>query len=102
MPERILPPDITIGKCNSLVLQGYHAWTTGFKKRPTYPYQKEVFGVIHKLFQGETNALQQLPDMVHSNIFQSWKADDEATTDWVRRYKKAHSTAKVVARQRKK
>ena len=102
VPERILPPDIPIGKCNSLVLQGYHAWTTGFKQRPKFPYQSEVFGIIQKLFQGESKALQGLPDLVHSNIFQSWNADDDASTDWVRRYKKAHSTAKVVARQRMK
>lgn len=55
IPEAIFPPEVKNGKVNSLQLQGYHAWTTGFKRRPRFPHQDLVFDILQNLFHTENN-----------------------------------------------
>ena len=102
VPERILPPDIKLGKCNSLVLQGYHAWTTGFKRRPRFPFQTEVFQILQGHWQSERKALQGLPEVMHTTQFQLWQSEADSSMDWAKRYEQSLSKAKIVAKQRKR
>ena len=90
------------GKVNSLQLQGYHAWTTGFKRRPQYPYQNKVFDILQSLFKAEKKKpLQTLPDLDFGHPFTLQQAEIDASTLWEKRYKLSLSKAKIVAKQRK-
>lgn len=101
IPETIYPPELQNGKVSSLQMQGYHAWTTGFKRRPRYPHQDKVFSILQKLFADEKKPLQSLPDLEFCQQFSLQQADSEATTIWATRYKQSLSKAKIVAKQRK-
>lgn len=101
VPEHVFPSDIRNGKVNSLQQQGYHAWTTGFKRRPQYPYQNEVFDILQSIFKAEKKPLQTLPDLDFRHPFILQQAEIDASTLWEKRYKLSLSKAKIVAKQRK-
>ena len=101
IPQLLVPDGVKVGKVNSLLLQGYHAWTTGFRRRPGFPFQKEVYVILQNLFKAETKPLQTLPDICFPNVYQLHRVDQEATVIWEKRYKQALSKAKIVAKLRK-
>jgi len=45
--QAVLPQHCRFGKCKSLYLQGYHAWTTGLSCRPAFSQQTCVFNFVH-------------------------------------------------------
>ena len=101
VPQQLRPKEVTIGKVKSLSAQGYHAWTTGFRRRPKFPFQKEVFDILQEYFKSDSKTLHGLPDLCFLTEYQSWQQDDQSNSNWKKRYMTACSKAKIVAKLRK-
>ena len=50
--KRLIPHHVTMGKVPSLYWQGYTTWTTGFKCRPQFDNQRDVYMILQKAFLG--------------------------------------------------
>lgn len=101
VPQQLRPKEVTIGKVKSLSAQGYHAWTTGFRRRPKFPFQKEVFDILQEYFKSDSKTLHGLPGLCFLTEYQSWQQDDQSNSNWKKRYMTACSKAKIVAKLRK-
>lgn len=101
VPQQLRPKEVTIGKVKSLSAQGYHAWTTGFRRRPKFPFQQEVFDILQEYFKSDSKTLNGLPDLCFLTEYQSWQQDDQSNSNWKKRYMTACSKAKIVAKLRK-
>ena len=97
-----LVPKIQKGKVKSLNMQGCPFWTTGLKKRPSYPRQQEVFEVLQRFWPQMTGWLTGLPDIVFP---EGWYTIDEdnniGAICWDDRLRLANNRMKEVGRIRR-
>lgn len=97
-----LVPKIQKGKVKSLNMQGCPFWTTGLKKRPSYPRQQEVFEVLQRFWPQMTGWLTGLPDIVFP---EGWYTIDEdnniGAICWDDRLRLANNKMKEVGRIRR-
>ena len=100
VPQQLRPKEITIGKVKSLSVQGCYAWTTGFRRRPNFPFQHEVFDILQEYFKSDSKTLQGLPGLCFPTEYQLWQQDEQSTSNWKKRYMTACSKAKIVAKSR--
>ncbi len=98
----IFPKEIQQGKVSSLYLMGNPIWTTGFRRRPSFPGQSKVIRILKQWFtQYDNLQADDLPDLDQGQLILS-EFDQQTSIVWQSRINKARSTMKIVAAKRKR
>ena len=74
--KRLIPQHVTMGKVPSLYWQGSASWTTGFRCRPQFDNQRDVYMILQKLFL-DGHGIHCLPFIEFHNPNQLWTEDLE-------------------------
>ena len=77
--QPVMPDFCKYGKCQSLYIQGYHAWTTGLSVKPQFPQQSQLFELMHGLLATRRANLEPLPPVNLCFVDERWPEDMEET-----------------------
>lgn len=96
MPEEVLPVHIQQGKIKSMYMQGHAIWTTGLKRRPSYPLQGQVCDILEEFLTRTNRKLEGLPK-VDFPEFKIWNEDiQQKNVDWLTREKRSKKALLAV------
>lgn len=98
--QPVMPDFCRYGKCQSLYIQGYHAWTTGLSVRPQFPQQSQVYELMHGFLATRRANLESLPPVNLCFVDERWPEDMEET-DFHERTRKSR-LAMIKVRKRRK
>ena len=73
--QELLPAGCKFGKCQSMYIQGYKAWTTGLSMRPQFFSQDIVFDTLHEYLSLGHDGLTKLPNIQLSFEDERWPHD---------------------------
>ena len=100
IPEEVLPVHIQQGKIKSMYMQGHAIWTTGLKRRPSYPLQGQVCDILEEFLTRTNRKLEGLPK-VDFPEFKIWNEDiQQKNVDWLTREKRSKKALLAVRTSR--